>query len=137
MKQKSNLKYEIVKSIAALLNSRGGILVIGYDKTNQQIVGVDIDYQLLKENQNWDGWQLAFRQLLLNNFKRNQEIISRLRVIPILKESKTIVKVEVPASDGQVFVGENDDFYIRYLNSTEKLLPKQIIEYSKIRWKDI
>lgn len=92
---------------------------------------------MLKENQNWDGWQLAFRQLLLNNFKRNQEIISRLRVIPILKESKTIVKVEVPASDGQVFVGENDDFYIRYLNSTEKLLPKQIIEYSKIRWKDI
>ncbi len=45
----------ILKTIAAFMNSEGGMLIVGVED-NGNILGVEEDFQTFSDRKNWDGW---------------------------------------------------------------------------------
>jgi Schlafen, AlbA_2 len=63
--QKANKELEraVVKTIAAFLNTDGGVLLIGVDD-EKKVLGLEGDYKTLPEKPNKDGFELALQQAL-------------------------------------------------------------------------
>jgi len=123
----------IVKSVAAFLNSDGGILLIGV--TDQKdIVGLDSDFQTLKKP-NRDGWELHLRQLLSSAIgpdlcARNVRIgFCRLSgkevgVIYVKRARRPVVLREGPA----------EVLYVRVGNASRPLNTRDALVYAAEQW---
>lgn len=57
--------YDSARTVSAVLNSDGGTLLIGIDKS-RDVVGVEKDYSLLKplRNQNRDGFEIRINEVV-------------------------------------------------------------------------
>ena len=132
---KKKIQEEIIITISSFLNSKGGTLIVGVDD-NKKIIGIENDYQKLSRKKDWDEWVLELRNLLDKYI--DKDIISQLHLTQILKNNKTIARIDVPPSPKPIYIKhENDEkFYIRSLNSSEKLSTRQSHEYIKERWKN-
>ena len=51
------LEHEVMKTICAFLNSKGGCLVVGYSDDEKMCWGLEKDYESLGNRKDWDGWQ--------------------------------------------------------------------------------
>jgi hypothetical protein len=133
--QKKNIQEEIIKAIVAFLNSNGGTLIVGVDD-NKNLIGIENDYQRLSKKKDWDGWVLELRNLLDKYI--DDSIISQLHLTQILKNGKTIARIDVPSSPKPIYMKYEKDekLFIRRLNSSEKLSNRQSNEYIKERWKN-
>ena len=60
---KSDLENAVVKTVAAFLNTSGGVLVIGVDD-NKTVLGLEKDYNSFREKKDRDGFQLTLQQIL-------------------------------------------------------------------------
>jgi len=122
----------VINTLAAFSNSDGGNLLIGVED-NGQIIGLDLDYQLLKKK-NRDGFLLCLVQELENNISR--EFVSG--IVPEFHSvgSKDICRIRVKQGEEPVWVKESgsDIFYRRVQNKTQKLGPKESAEYIRRKW---
>jgi hypothetical protein len=128
------LELEIFRTIAAFMNSDGGILLVGIDP-NQKIIGIEQDFQCIgNKNKNWDGWQ-QYLQAKIRKYIKNISLFDNVRVNFMLEESKTIARIEVDKGLNPVNVEyiENGtktyEFYIRGFNGNELLNPNDTFEY--------
>lgn len=124
----------IVKAVAGFLNSdRGGVLLIGVDD-NHNAIGLEHDYRTFKKSGR-DSFANFLRTLLLDACEKD---ISRLIEIDFHDISgKDICRVRIGPSPRPVFVkeGPTEVCYLRTGNSTRPLKPRELFEYSKVRWK--
>ena len=127
------LRLNVVKTIAAFMNSKGGILLIGVDdKAN--ILGLNNDYTLLGKKRNKDGFELSLGQEISNRI--GHEFFLYISIdFPKIGE-KEICRVSIKRSNKPVFLKENGDknFYIRSGNSTRQLTTDKVVDYIKNRW---
>ncbi|AFZ25716.1 putative transcriptional regulator with HTH domain [Cylindrospermum stagnale PCC 7417] len=127
------LEKNIVKTVAAFLNSEGGTLLIGV-ADDGQILGLENDY-LTAKNKDRDSYELLLHDLLLtSNF--GHHFISFISITFHQVESKEICRIIVKPSKETAYVknGQASELYIRTGNSSRQLDAKQAIEYSKNRW---
>lgn len=127
------LEKNIVKTVAAFLNSEGGTLLIGV-ADDGQILGLEHDY-LTAKNKDRDSYELLLHDLLLtSNF--GHHFISFISITFHQVESKEICRIIVKPSKETAYVknGQASELYIRTGNSSRQLDAKQAIEYSKNRW---
>jgi hypothetical protein len=137
-KKDKAMEHEIVKTVAAFLNTNGGTLLIGIDD-NGKPLGLQYDYKTLTKK-NTDGYMLFLNHdLLLKElgkhcgtlFKISFHQVSGLDVCRVVvKPSPKPVYVKIKDKNGQ----EEDCLYIRTNNSSVKLPLKEAVEYSKNRW---
>jgi Putative DNA-binding domain len=115
------LIHSSLKTIAAFLNSGGGVLYIGVDDKGN-INGVDRELQLLplKEKNDIDGWQLFFWSQVEKYFVSGKNVISYLSVEIIALGGVRFARVVVGRRDRIVFIKKNniDTLYIRSGNRT-------------------
>ncbi|MFZ0680263.1 helix-turn-helix domain-containing protein [Candidatus Binatus sp.] len=128
----------VVKSVAAFLNSDGGILMIGVSD-DKVALGLDADYRSITDKPNKDGFLLTLQQVLSNAFGiDNSKRYLRIDFCTI--SGKEICVVYVKPARREVFVAERtalgprQSFYIRDSNATKSLEGKEMLAYIRQHW---
>ncbi len=127
-----SLDRAIVKTIAAFLNSQGGILLIGVDD-ERNILGIEKDIQTLTRK-NEDGYIQFVMSLIADRI--GVEYMAFVRVSLDTIDGKRLCIVHVTRSPQPVFIreGEHRDFYARIGNMTRMLNPEETLKYIQINW---
>ncbi len=122
------IEHAALKSIAAFLNSWGGILLIGVeDKGN--ILGLDND-----KFENDDRALLHLTQMVNDRLGNHFMQFVNATVEPL--DGKKVIRIDVLPSNLPAYLSNNNDeyFYIRTGPSTTELKPSQIYEYINNRF---
>jgi hypothetical protein len=129
------LKFSVIKTIAAFLNTAGGTLLIGVND-ERTIVGLQGDYSIFKKPDARDAFENWLVTQLVDQFGKPA---TRLYSITFHETSgNDVCRIEVQPSPEPVYVDEKSgkppQLYIRTGNATRPLDIREIIEYSRHRW---
>jgi len=125
-----DVEAEIPQALAALLNTKGGTLIIGADDDGRYL-GLAKDYPSLPKR-NSDGFQLHLMDLISNRL--GKAVCDCLRVsFPPLDEGE-LCRIDIDPSPTPVYVGSEGEFYIRIGNSTRKLNTREALDYISSHW---
>ncbi len=122
-KRNDNLKFSVLKTIVAFMNTNGGTLLVGVED-NGNIIGIEHD-----NFPNEDKYMLYFNNSVKNHIGTTST--KYLKIKTINENSKKILSVECRKSDNPVFLRHNneEDFYIRLGNSSRKLSMSEMLKY--------
>jgi hypothetical protein len=134
------MERKIVKSVAAMLNTAGGTLVIGVEDDGK-VYGLAEDYKL-SGSKGRDTFELWLTQMLMKDFGKD---VAGLLAVAFyeLKPPETdklgsgdvcVVTVK-PSPKPRFLVEESQErFFIRTGNATNSLKMSEFLEYCKHRW---
>lgn len=131
---RKRLNHSVAKTLAAFLNSDGGILLIGVDDTGE-VLGIEADYaHLQRGKQNKDAWLLSLRNVVNNSL--GEEAWGVVHVSLISHEQAIVAVIECPKRASETWVAEDgkDVFYIRASSATQALQGPQLTRYVRERW---
>lgn len=123
----------VVKTVAALLNSDGGALLLGVDD-DRNVIGLAHDYRLFGKKDSRDAYENFLTGLLLNNLGKDSAALISITFHEL--DGKDVCKVEAKKSPKPVFVKDanGEHLYIRAGNSTRQPTTKEAIDYCKMHW---
>jgi len=126
------LQEAIVKTIAGMLNSDGGILIIGVSD-NGDILGVEKDIESLPKR-NLDGFELALMDMIQAYIGLEYSQYLKFRFEEF--DGKTVCALFIDKSPKPVFFQKGDDnkFWVRTGNSTRSLDVKATTNYIETHW---
>ena len=125
------LQTAITKTIAAFLNTDGGMLLIGGDDSGA-ILGIEADYPHLKtEHQNHDGWLSSLKQTIVNAL--GPEVWGAIRVSLVRRDPVTVAVVICPARATETW-HQGDVFHMRTSNGTTSLTGAGLLRYIREHW---
>lgn len=125
----SKMEHAVLKTIAAFLNSKGGIVFVGVNDDGQ-VIGLDND-----------GFESEDKMVLhLDNLIKTQlggAVFACIKTEFNSLDGKRFLAIECLASDKPVFlkVGQNEEFYIRAGASSPALPASHTHEYIQQRFK--
>jgi hypothetical protein len=130
---KDDLGLAITKTLAGFMNRIGGILIIGVNDDGQ-ILGLKKDFETLAKK-NVDGFQLAFKDIVKNYLSMECLIYMHLH-FEILNDDRVVCAVVIDRSSTPVYLknGNDNEFYVRMLNSTLKLSLPETVNYIRSQW---
>jgi hypothetical protein len=117
-----------LKTIAAFLNSDGGILLVGVTDDNKP-TGLD-DEIIHFHKGSADKFLLHFSHLLRDTIGEEFYPMLEYQLVPI--DGKSILRVNCKKSDRPCFIG--DDFYVRTNPATDKLSGRTMLQYVSTRF---
>ncbi len=129
------IEFSVLKTVAAFLNTEGGELIIGVDDDGK-VLGLTEDYQCVHKK-NRDGYELFLNDLIFNSL--GADLSPNVKLTCHTIDGKDIWRVSVsPSSEPIYLLDDNkvEQLYIRRGNSTVALNAKEVLNYSKKRWKD-
>ena len=132
-----SLKHEVIRTVCGFMNSDGGVLLIGVanDKT---VVGIQDELKRVK-GKNRDGYELVLRKAIEDAVGRKNEVLLQIQFEPW--GDKEICRVDVKRSvTGQVFLKSkkgDQEFWVRFGNSTKKLTGEEMIDYIRESWPEL
>jgi predicted HTH transcriptional regulator len=114
-----DLETVIAKSIAGLMNHKGGNLLIGVND-NGQIVGLENDYQTFR-HKNRDGFELYLMDLIKTRL--GGDVCSLIHCVFHEIEGKDICRIFIESSAPPVYcnMGSISKYYLRTGNGTREL----------------
>lgn len=126
-KKNPELAKVVAKSVAGLMNSRGGTLLIGVSDS-KEILGLGDDFSILSRP-NKDGFEQAFRSILCSHL--GTPVSSRVDLTFIERGDKIVACATCPRSSSPIFFadGERNEFYIRDGNTTKPLRMQEAYSY--------
>lgn len=130
------MEMAIAKTVAAFLNSAGGVLVIGASDEGRA-VGLDRDLATLRTPDH-DRFELWLRDLLSTLLGRNAAALPRLQFTAV--SGATVCAVICPPSPKPVFLtvakdGGSTDLWVRVGNSTRSLGVDEAVDYVARHWR--
>ncbi|MCP4603516.1 MAG: response regulator [Proteobacteria bacterium] len=129
-----NLQMAIAKTIAGMLNSKGGFLLIGV-ADDATIVGVEKDLKTLRKP-NRDEFELTLMDIV--QARLGIEYMRYIRPRFESVDDKYICVVSIKKSPSPVFLpkpkSDAHDFWVRIGNSTRSLDPKDTMIYVQTHW---
>lgn len=111
-----------LKTIAAFLNSEGGILLVGVEDDGS-IFGIESDYGYCGDAHR-DSWELTFRDLIQNRFYDGRSVNNFVRLSYVEIEGRYVARVVVTRRNQLSYLkGKSGDFelFIRQGNRTARL----------------
>lgn len=126
----TKMDYEVVKTIAAFVNSRGGKLVIGVDDSGKA-VGLEVD--------KFESEDKANRHLAsLIRDRIGSEHIDYIRYRFSDYQGKRVIVVECDRGRTPIYLkdGNQDRFYMRTGAATTELTGRRLTEYVAVHFKD-
>lgn len=132
----STMEHEVVRTVCALTNARGGTLFIGVDDEGNAL-GLDLDIATVQKK-SLDGFELTLRRLLDDRFGA---VTVKLAIItfPTIDDD-VVCRVDVSRSASARFVkskkGEKGatEFWIRVGNQSQQLQGQDLLDYQKDHW---
>ena len=115
----------VVRTIAGLLNTEGGTLLIGVNDAGVP-VGLASDTKLVR-NKNKDGFQTRMIDTLTNEIGKPASTCIDLHFEPI--DDLTICRVDVAPSREPGYFGPARRFFVRLTGATHELDPQQTVDY--------
>jgi hypothetical protein len=133
---KSDLENAVVKTVAAFLNTSGGVLVIGVDD-NKTVLGLEKDYNSFREKKDRDGFQLTLQQILSQRIGADR-YQSNVKLEFHRIEGKDICVLRAKQAPKPVVVQEQNlpVLYVRVGNATRNLNVVEALRYVKEHWDD-
>jgi hypothetical protein len=126
-----DLQFENIKAIPAFMNSHGGLLGIGIDKHNNNLLGLQNDFDTFSKNKNFDTWRQTLSSILLDRHKMEPLHLQYMEVNK--KEDGNIIFAVIIVKKflHPVLVEHNgqEPFYIRNGNRTISLEGKKLVNY--------
>jgi len=124
------LEKVIVKTVAALLNTDGGDLLIGVDDDGHGF-GIEHDYKLMGKQGNRDGYENWLTTKLLDPFGKHCS--QHIHITFSQRDDKDVCHVSVDPSPTAVYIkdGKDEQFYIRAGNSSRMLTARETVAYHK------
>lgn len=120
------------KTVSAFANAFGGTLYVGVHDKTHELMGLERDYSLLKdENQNADGLEITIKNTLKGYFNNDNRIFESVYVTTLKYESKDVCIINVKPST-MPFILEDESkyiFYVRHGNSSEPYTIHKFLEY--------
>lgn len=125
------LRHEVLKSIAAFLNSAGGTLVLGVED-DMNVLGLENDLSTLKNS--YDKFEQLLTNLLSNSLGVKAAPYIKIRFEAI--NSTKVCVVEVDKAQEPVFLGgkNKEEFYIRFGNTSRSLGTQEALDYIQNNW---
>jgi hypothetical protein len=129
--QNTGLRQEVLRTIAAFLNSQGGTLVIGVEDDGA-VYGLDNDLKLMK------GSLDKFQQLLVNLVSEHLGSVFgayyKVRFEPL--DGKQVCVVDVDRAPEPVFLKaeKGPAFFVRVGNTTRSLDLEEMHQYVQMNW---
>ena len=126
------LEFVIAKTIAAFLNSGGGMLLIGVDD-NQNVIGLDNDISTLKK-QDIDGFELQLVEVIKKYI--GAEHAPYLKIAFPQIDEKTICVLKVLNSSKPIFISfeGQESFFVRAGCSSQPLTREEQSSYESNHW---
>lgn len=121
------VEHGVLKSIAALLNTNGGTLVVGV-ADDHTIVGIETDFPRTKGSK--DGWRLTFDTLVSSHLGGDAMRYIDLELAPW--KEKTVAIVRCSQRDQPTWL--HDELFIRKTASTENLKARPDCTWYIERW---
>ena len=121
------LEHEVLKTIAAFLNTDGGVLVIGV-ADDHTIVGIEVDYPTTKKSA--DGWRCVFDALVSKHLGTEVMNFIDLRLEPW--HGKTIAIVRCARREEPTLV-DDEEYFVRRTASTVKLSTREVLAWCRER----
>ncbi len=128
------LEKVIVKSVAAMLNTEGGDLLIGVDDEGNGF-GIEHDLKVLgRRVSGRDGYENWLTTLLLGHVGRHCS--PQIRITFAKRHGKDVCRVSILPSPTAVYIknGSEECFYIRAGNSSRLLTAREVVDYHKQRF---
>ncbi len=127
-----NLRFSVLKTIAAFLNSEGGILVIGIED-NGSVLGLQYDLKTVKKH-SLDGFEQLLSTLICERIGAEYAPLINIHFEKI--DGKDVCVVYVEKAPQPVFMTspQGKKFYIRHSNTTRALDPEQMHHYIQLNW---
>jgi hypothetical protein len=118
-----DLQFENIKAIPAFMNSNGGFLIIGIDKDNNNLLGLQNDFDTFDRNKNFDTWGQTLSNILLDRHKMEPLHLQYMEVTKKEEGNIIFAVIIVKKSLNPVWVEHNGQelFYIRNGNRTISL----------------
>jgi len=130
------LKFSVIKTVAAFLNTNGGTLLIGVDD-ERHVVGLRGDYSQFKKADTRDAFENWLTTQFIDQFGKPASRSYSLTFHEV--DGQDICRIEVQPSPDPVYVDEKGgkpaQLYIRTGNASRALDTREIIEYSRHRWR--
>jgi hypothetical protein len=127
----TNLRYSVLKTIAAFLNSEGGELIVGVED-NGKIYGIEKDLATLGNS--LDKFNQLLSSLIFENIGAQYIQLIKIRFEDV--ESKKICIIEVEQSSIPAYLKgpKGSEFYIRAGTTSRYLDPSQTVDYVTLHW---
>jgi predicted HTH transcriptional regulator len=130
----SALEREILRTIAAFMNSKGGILLVGVNDSGE-VMGLEKDFETFSDKKNWHGWSQHFVSTVRKHMGR--QYMSNIKSESVVFDDKIVALIRIQKSSKPVYVEYQDnktgeiklEFYCRFLNTTQLLNVKEASEY--------
>ena len=126
-KSDKNIENACLKTVAAFLNTSGGMLIVGADDAGQPL-GLDAD-KFANEDKLLLHWNGLIKQCL------GAEVTSRVRSLILSIGDKRVLTVQaLPTADPVFFRRDKDEaFFVRTGNATHALKPSEVLRYIESR----
>jgi len=150
-KKDYDLQDEIVKTVAAFLNTDGGTLLIGVkDKPRSageqlaEVVGIEDDFKWLKKNrQDVEGYQHALIQLLNDAFSNTSTVQIYVEITFPIHDNRTLCRIDVTSLprivNGEIYVKTknmgDEEFFFRASDTTTHASVKSAHRYIRHHFK--
>jgi CheY-like chemotaxis protein len=114
-----DLRFSVLKTIVAFLNSEGGILLIGVED-NGNIFGLDQDIALLSKK-SLDQFEQTLINIIINNI--GVSFTQNIKIAFETLEEKQVCMIDVKKSSKKAFLKSNKglEFYVRAGNTSRSL----------------
>jgi hypothetical protein len=130
------IQHSVLKTIAAFLNSQGGVLIIGVDDL-KNILGLDADFDSFSGVDKIDEFQKFLDMMVANSLGNRFQRYLNVKFPAV--SGKTICVITInERSAGPVYLSADNNqeiFYIRRLASTIDLKPSEAVVYIREHWK--
>lgn len=115
----------VLKTIAAFLNTNGGTLVIGVDDHGNPL-GLDHDGFP-------DEDRMALHLSNLVSARLGAGVWGNIDIEFASYQGRRILVIRCTQSSTPIFVGEDDEFYVRAGPTTRRLTPREIVDHIRTR----
>ena len=129
------LKNEVSKAVCGMLNSDGGIILIGV-ADDKSIMGIERDLRLYgigNESNRIDKLKIDLNDHITNTIGIKSKKFLKTKIIEI--DGEKIIKIEINPSNDPFFHSEDEIYYVRDGPSTIKLSKRKMGEYISDRSK--
>lgn len=127
-----DLRYSVLKTIAAFLNTQGGTLLIGVED-NGEICGLDYDLKVVNKH-NTDGFQMLLMQLVSEKIGPHAGAFVHPRFEEV--DGKLVCVVDIDKASEPVFLktAKGKEFFVRLGSMTKSLDPEETVQFISANW---